>query len=109
MVTITYTKATRQLRMKGHANYSDEGSDIVCAACSTLFCTLCQNLLDEEAMGHLAQEPKMEMSKGRGSVRCIPKTEAETRIDIIFRAIICGFHMLSQRYPEYVNLKYKSD
>ena len=109
MVTITYTKATSQLRMKGHANYSNDGSDIVCAACSMLFYTLCQSLLDEEKMGHLAQEPKMEMSKGRASIRCIPKTEAEARIDVIYRTVINGFHLLSQKHPEYVNLKYKSD
>lgn len=109
MVTITYTKATRQLRMKGHAEYSAPGTDIICAACSALFYTLCQSLLDEENMGHLCQAPKMEMSKGRASIRCIPKTEAEARVDVVFRTVINGFHMLSQRYPEFVNLVYKKD
>ena len=109
MVTITYTKATRQLRMKGHAGYGGVGADIVCAACSTLFYTLCTALLDEENMGHLAQEPKMEMTKGRASVRCVPKTDAEARVDVVYRTVINGFHMLCQKYPEYVNLKYKAD
>lgn len=109
MVTITYTKATRQLRMKGHANYSKDGTDIICAACSQTFYTLCQSLVNEEKRGYLCGAPKMEMSKGRASIRCIPKTEAEARVDIIYETCLNGFNLLAQRYPEHVNLRYKKD
>ena len=109
MVTITYTKATRQLRMNGHAYMAEPGNDRICAACSTLFYTLCQSIMAEEEAGNLATTPKMEMTKGRAAIRCIPKSEAEARVDVVYNTVLNGFNLLAHRYPEFVNLKYKRD
>lgn len=103
MITVTYSAKRREMRMKGHADYSEPGNDIVCASASMLFYTLCQSLVSIEE--NLAAEPKMEMTKGRAAVKCIPKTEHEGTIDVIFWTILNGFHMLAQQYPENVYLR----
>lgn len=103
MITITYSLKRREMRMKGHADYSEPGTDIVCASASMLFYTLCQSLVSLE--DSLATKPKMEMTKGRAAVKCIPKAEHEGTIDVIFWTILNGFHMLAQQYPENVCLK----
>lgn len=103
MITVVYSPDKRQLRMKGHAGYAEEGKDVICASASMLFYTLCQSLRSME--DSLIKEPKMQMTKGRAEVSCMPKSEHEGTIDVIFYTVINGYHMLAQQYPEYVNLK----
>ena len=103
MITVTYSPKKRQIRMKGHANYAEHGEDIICASASTLFYTLCQSLLSMK--DSLAGEPKMEMTKGRACVSCIPTSGHEGTVDVIFWTVLNGFHMLAQQYPENVCLK----
>lgn len=103
MITVTYSPDKRQLRMKGHAGYAEEGQDIICASASMLFYTLCQSVRSMEES--LIKEPVMQMTKGRAVISCVPKSEHEGTIDVIFYTVLNGFHMLSQQHPEHVNLK----
>lgn len=103
MITVTYEPKRRQIRMKGHADFAEPGQDIICASASMLFYTLCQSLLSSEE--HLIGEPKMQMTKGRACVECMPKEEYEANIDMIYWTVLNGFHLLAQQYPEHVNLR----
>ena len=103
MITVTYSPEKRQIRMKGHAGYAEDGKDIICSAASTLFFTLCQSLISIEEC--LAKAPEMEKTKGIAVVSCVPKADCEETIDTIFWTVLNGFHMLANQYPDYLNLK----
>lgn len=97
MIKITYEPKKHRLRMQGHADFGEPGTDILCAAASMLFYTLCQSLLCSE--DKLIKAPTMQTEKGSACVECCPKEEYAMMIDTMYKTVLCGFHMLSQQYP----------
>lgn len=95
-------KGRFKLLAEGHAGYSNEGGDIVCAAISTLCCTLA------EALTRLMQEGKAVLT------RCTMTTahvdieaacvEGCTDTCIVFFAILSGLEILEKEYPKHVKL-----
>ena len=74
--------------------YDEPGKDIVCAAISSLFCTLCMAFDESEKEEH--------MEPGYGSLQVM---ESE-RADILFEAFLAGFEAIAQQYPANVIIKY---
>lgn len=85
--------------VEGHAGYAPHGQDIVCAGVSTLFYTLVRALREVGAEGFHVRE------SGDGqviSVECAPIQANSVAIDAIFMAIMQGFQMVADSFPEYV-------
>lgn len=101
-VEVSEEKGRFKLLAEGHAGYSNEGEDIVCAAISTLCCTLA------EALTRLMQEGKAILT------RCVLATahvdidgscvEGSTDARIVFLAILSGLELLEKEYPKHVQL-----
>lgn len=105
MIKISVNPKKYQLSIKGHAEYSESGTDIICASVSFGFYTLAQSMLDYFGMGMLCKEPDMKDNKGNSAIKVIPKKEYESNVQICFATIVRGFEVLSIQYPEFVNLK----
>ena len=91
-----------QLLAQGHAGYSNQGGDIVCAAISALCCTLA------EMLTRLMQEGKAvltrcEMTQAHVDIEAAC---AEGRADarIALQTILCGLEMLEIEYPAHVRI-----
>lgn len=80
--------------ISGHAGFSTNGPDIVCAACSTLTYTLLQSCLSAGC-----EVKHTEPSNGSFfiSVSCNDDTAQKART--IFETIAQGFALLAVRYP----------
>lgn len=80
------------IEMDGHAGFNP-GNDVVCAALSCLFFSLCNYL------GSIAS-PEVEIVQdgGYGSVRCL----GGLRVRLAFEFCVFAFRMLSSSYPENV-------
>ena len=76
---------------RGHAGYAPIGQDIVCAAVSSLLCTLA--LCDE-----------VEAERGEGTLRL--SAEAVETVCYLFRAIAAGLAEIAAQYPAHVSLKW---
>lgn len=105
MTTAVFTNHDNDysINITGHAGYNSTGSDIVCAACSVLTCTLMQCALSEEANGNLKELCTAEYS-GDVQLRFTPSDHALERIAAMVDTIINGFAMLAHEYPQNVRL-----
>ena len=104
MIEITFTDNEKKeyvLEIKGHANYAEEGKDIVCAAISTLFYTLSNALEDNKNM---LLTFNAQMEKGEGTLVCTPKEEYEGNVQLMMITILTGFNMMASNYPHHVKL-----
>ncbi len=100
MITVIIDKDSdkniRAMFIGGHAGYSEEGSDIICSAASTLVCTAVNSL---EAIAGIPDYVSSEIKEdtGDGEVNAkivIPDgldAEAEKTVQIILRTIETGF------------------
>lgn len=100
MISIEIKKSNNkieELTIKGHANYSDKGKDIVCAAVSSI-ATYSINLM--EKLGYLITN-KVE----DGYVKMINDANSEL-VDKIFEQMEFEFIGLHEQYPKNIYLKH---
>ena len=100
MISIEIKKNNNKIEevsIKGHANYSDKGKDIVCAAVSAI-ATYSINLM--EKLGYLIDNKVEE-----GYVKMINDANSEI-VDKIFEQMEFEFNGLSKQYPKYIFIKH---
>lgn len=85
---------------KGHAGYAEAGSDIVCAAVSTLAIT-CVNALESVA----GIKPEAEMKDGL--MRASLPENAGHDAQVIFGVLHQGLRDIADEYPRYLQLTEK--
>ena len=103
MINIKFKPETLELEIKGHAEHSEKGEDIVCSAISTLFYTLGETLNQSISMQEQPIEFKDE--DGKGYLRSYPKREYEGNIACIYRTILIGMELVAVNYPKNVTFK----
>lgn len=111
MIEIQLKKNACFLKANGHAGAGEIGKDIVCAAVSTLICTLAQCILNADIDRMLASAPHLDIGNdgsGRAVIFCEPKKEFQKYVLIQFKTIETGLEMLQLKHPEAVMIKYIS-
>lgn len=89
------------ITVEGHSGFAAKGYDIICAAVSTLVCTLLNCLRDEEA----ADRVKLLKDIVRDGYVCIEVEHldfAKERTKGIVDACLTGLYMLEETYPNYI-------
>lgn len=93
-----------QLFTRGHAGYAERGSDIVCAAASTLVNTLLISLRMQMGIGtdvYFDADPPT----GRVHLDCGPTEEDAEKARTIFRVVATGLDALAYKYPDNVTFE----
>ena len=91
MTRLTYYEKDNEIsiELQGHAGYDKIGSDIVCAAISTLSQTLLAYLnVDHDEFNYSLRE---------GYLWCYAKGKNAI---VAFHTIMAGFHLVEDRYPD---------
>lgn len=101
MINVTYHRKYHKLTVKGHAEYAEEGKDIICAAASILFNTLGSNLEDDA----LIRDYKAKTDKGDSEIVVTPNSRMEHIVTLIFDTICRGYDLLALKYPEYIKFE----
>lgn len=91
------------LTIEGHSGYAPKGSDIVCAAVSSLALTLVNCLRDEECRGRLKLIRDITRD-GYLSIEINLFDFSRIRIEAIIETVLSGFYMLSEEYPNYIRI-----
>lgn len=110
MIEIKFTMDEKRnmatLRVKGHAESSPFGQDLVCASASILAYTLAQNIKYAEERGSLKYAPKIKLSSGDAIITARAKNEDEyNEILKQYLTIQTGYQVLCHNYPQYVALE----
>jgi uncharacterized protein YsxB (DUF464 family) len=99
---------TLTITIKGHAEYAEKGSDIVCSAVSILAYTLAEHLAVMYEGGLLEEKPIVQMSDGNMKLECKPKKEALHYMTTTYAFVGLGFAIIANTYPECVKLNESS-
>ena len=106
MTTVKYVQEGRKhsLEICGHAGYNP-GCDIVCSGASVLAYTLMETIHGEEEKGNLEVR---ELSESSGDVKIIFREykDSHDRINGIMNAIMTGYEMLADQYPNNVTVEW---
>lgn len=93
-----------ECRVLGHANYSSEGNDIVCAGVSALVQTFIQNLYElKEKEKVYAMNEKIE--SGNVCFSFYVRDEDKKEYLRIEKTIIIGLMLINNKYPENLCLR----
>jgi len=91
-----------EMRVIGHTGFAEMGRDPVCAGASVLAMTAAQCI---EAMGNKLQKaPNLTIRGGNVHVIAKPRPEYYAEAKHIFYVAETGFQLLSQAYPQNVEL-----
>ena len=107
MVKVTFEEINNNLilRLEGHAGQAEIGKDIVCASCSILAYTLAQFVKEAENDGQLKSPPLIKLESGDTVISCEPTNEILWGMHNMYLFAQMGYVLLSQNYPQYVELK----
>ncbi len=96
MIVADFTKSSRgyRIRIEGHANYSDEGEDAVCAAVSGIFYALCGYLLNFKK----GSFDVLSIGCGLADLECGEDCEAS------LQQACLGLWQVACQYPEHVKV-----
>lgn len=87
----------QEIKLSGHAFFSDYGNDIVCAALSMLSYTIGNQMLiiDED-------NSKVEIKEG---FFLLANSTGNQKIILLFDTLFLGLKMLEEQYPKQVKIK----
>lgn len=102
-IHITQNKGMFFLDVVGHAGYSSEGEDILCASLSVLTYTYAQIVKNYER--EMADKITIILDKGDAHIFCYPKRSARKYIKAALDTVTVGFKLLEFNFPEYVELQ----
>lgn len=105
MVQVVFIPSELKLIMKGHANYSQEGTDPVCTSASILFCTLAQSLTDSMEM--MKKPIRIKAAWGNSELSCTPKLKYKANIIRSYWTILEGLRMLQKDFPQNISITIK--
>lgn len=86
------------LTIDGHAEYADDGADIVCAACSTLsgtFATMISNL-------PIAASVKFDSGRTKVVINCKGTGTYALQVKYAIDFVMLGYELLAEQYPDNV-------
>lgn len=99
---------TLTITIRGHAEYAEKGSDIVCSAVSILAYTLAEHLAVMYDGGLLEKKPIVQMNDGDMKIECKPTEEALHYITNTYAFVGLGFAIIANTYPECVKINESS-
>lgn len=109
MINITLIKENDVLlgfESKGHAQYADEGSDIICAGVSALTQTCLVSLVEVAGLNEKDIDYTVNKGNIKGIIRDAQKAENE-RVQTIFKVLEVGIKKIENEYSKYIKLKYR--
>lgn len=100
MIKIRYTKRDSHInyiKINGHANYAEEGFDIVCASVSSIAITTVNALikLDKDSINYIEKDGLLEINI----------LKHDKTIDIIVENMISMLEELEKQYKDYIEIK----
>ena len=103
MIEVYYDQSETEfyLSICGHANYAENGKDVVCAGVSTLAYTLAEYLSVEDFDIPL----HVSFNDGAAEISCHATEDNVVRIQAAFDFAMTGIKVIAQEYPSYVVVK----
>ena len=103
-IFLSLSRERLSLAMRGHAGRGENGTDLVCAACSILAHTLCKMVEDGARKEMFYASPTTHIASGEALIACAPRADYyEEMLHAYYMAQI-GFDLLQREYPDSIEL-----
>lgn len=91
----------KNIKVNGHANSSEYGSDLICCSVSTLVITLINGISD-----YIKGDIEYNTENGNVNVDITETNEdKKNKIDVLTNTFVLGIKGIMEENPEYLNLK----
>ena len=97
MTEIAYHRKMNMITITGHTGWGEEGKDIVCAAVSTLACTLAANLTDE-----ITRDAIIRLEPGDAVIHAAARPRYKNVVTLIYDTVAVGLRAIAENYPDNV-------
>lgn len=101
MIEVIYHRDIYRVTVKGHAHSAEKGKDLICAAVSTLVCTLAANV--SNISEHLREPITIRLDDGDAEIHCTPVRAMRNTVKLVFDSVCVGFDLLARKYPEFIS------
>lgn len=101
MLKVVYDRNRTKVTMAGHADSAEYGHDLICAAASILAYTLAENASQMVDNGQ-AEDAILHLKSGDTVIQLITLPQFSQVATMIFDAVVCGFQLLAEQYPDHV-------
>ena len=98
MIQVNFNPKEMMLEVTGHADYAENGKDIVCAAMSILFYQLADSLT--KSVNMLEEYPDIKILGGECKISCKPMEKYSANIENIYWVVLNGVELLADNYAE---------
>ena len=105
MINVTMTESGKKLslRVEGHAEYAENGKDIVCASASILAHIFAVTILEFDEVYDV--DSTVDLTSGDTTIECTCKNDkAYENVSNAYRYTKLGYALLEHNYPQYVRL-----
>ena len=92
------------LRIEGHAEYAEEGKDIVCASASILANVVAYKVSLLARLGALKEPAIVKLESGDTEITCVPSDSVYHPLAGVYEFAGTGFCLLAHDYPQYVEV-----
>ena len=97
---------TVALKIKGHANQTRRGHDLICAAASILAYTAAQDVRDAQRENRLAEEPTIRLEDGRSLITATAADDESFALLLhTFFVVQKGFLVLQHNHPRFLSVR----
>lgn len=106
MIEITFYEKNNKIcgfEIKGHAQYSEKGQDIVCAGVSSLALTAFNMLCD-----HLGEKECIYKDTGYIKILFFKASNVNSKQEVIFNYLKTGLMAIRESYSNYVSVKFEN-
>ncbi len=103
-IFMSLTRERLSLAMQGHAGCGENGTDLVCAACSILAHTLCKMVGDGARKGMFYTEPTTYIASGEALIACAPRADFYEEMLHAYYMAQVGLSLLQREYPDSIEL-----
>lgn len=108
MITAKFDYKENKLQICGHAGYDELGKDIVCAAVSTLFYTLYNQMVKFNSDGLLKKFDMDIDSPNTPYISCVPFAKSKQRIEDAYEFVLNGISLIASQYPDFVKTDFSN-
>lgn len=109
MISVVFEENTDKgilcLKLKGHAKFGSKGNDIICSSASILAYTVAKAISFMYEEKKLCKKPNIKLNEGDAVIICKPKEDSYAEALHTFFVAEVGYSLLSQSYPQNVELK----
>ena len=100
MVQIIYDQAAGAVTVTGHAGAGEHGQDLICAAVSTLVCTLAEDVRQMEAQG-MVSAASMDIRPGDCHIAWTAAVQARDLVRAMLETVILGLACVARDHPDH--------